>query len=88
MLKNSFQETTQDLPDDSLSITKKNRHQYYETAIVQASEADRQIRHAEARGKQRQARELALKKKLTQIALVLLGVVVVSAALITVLLMR
>ena len=70
---------------NKLSITKDNRHQYYETAIVSASSADSQIRRAEERGRQRVVREQHRIRQLKQASLVLLALVV-CAVLATVLL--
>lgn len=68
-----------------LSITKDNRHQYYETAIADASEADREIRQAEARGAARREKEAGFKKTMQRASMVALAVVLV---LVVVLLIR
>ena len=73
---------TQDSTHDALSklsITKDNRHQYYETAIVSASSADRQIRRAEERGRERIVREKLRMRQLKQAAFGLLAVLVCAA---------
>lgn len=64
----------------SLSITRDNRHQYLETSIAEASEADREIRQAEARGLQRRQREEDFKQTLKRAAWGVLGAVVAAAA--------
>ncbi|MDO9403098.1 MAG: hypothetical protein Q7T87_03605 [Polaromonas sp.] len=67
--------------EENLSINGKNRHQYFETAIATASDSDRLIRQAEARGYQRQMREEELKQKLRMAAGVFaVAVVLVGAA--------
>ena len=54
--------------NQSLSITKANRHQYFETAIVSASSAEREIRQAELRGRERIVREKERRKSLSRAA--------------------
>ena len=67
-------------PDNaSLSITKDNRHQFLETAVASASEADRQIRQAEARGVARRAREEELKQTIKRTAIGVLVLISVGA---------
>lgn len=46
-----------------LSFTRENRHQYLETAMVSASDAEREMMQAEARGRERKIREALLKRK-------------------------
>lgn len=70
----------------SLSITTDNRHQFLETAIAEASDADREIRQAELRGMQRRHREEALKLVMQRAALGVLGAL--AAAVVLVLLVR
>ena len=53
--------------DQDLSITEDNRYQYFETAIASASEADREIRQAEERGRVRRAREQELKQSIKRV---------------------
>ena len=70
---------TQDSTHDalnSLSITKDNRHQYYETAVISASSADSQIRLAEERGRKRVIREERRMRQLKHTAVGLLAVLV------------
>jgi predicted nucleic acid-binding Zn ribbon protein len=69
------------MSDDDLSINAKNRHQYYKTQMHSTSTADKNIMAAEARGRQRLAREEKIKRKVTiafrvTLVLVLLAVVV------------
>jgi hypothetical protein len=68
-----------DSPHDAshLSITQDNRHQYYETAIADASEADREIRQAEARGQARREKEAEFKKTLQRVGLGAVAMVLV-----------
>lgn len=58
-------------PEDSthqkLSFTRDNRHQYLETAMVSASESEREIMQAEARGRERRVREVVLKRRIQTI---------------------
>ena len=63
----------------SLSITKDNRHQFLETAVASASEADREIRQAEARGVARRAREEELKQTIKLTAIGVLVLIAVGA---------
>jgi hypothetical protein len=56
-----------DPSDSDLSINKDNRHQYYETAVANATDADREIRQAEARGHQRWMREQERKQTLKKV---------------------
>ena len=69
-----------DSADEDLSITGKNRHQYYETAVASASDSDRLIRQAEARGHQRLMREEELRRTLKRTLWAVLLVTVVGAA--------
>lgn len=72
------------VPSDSvnqkLSMTRDNRHQYLETAMVSASESEREMRDAENRGRERRLREAAMRRRLQTLGLGLL--VVVAAALV------
>lgn len=55
-------------PDEDTSINKKNRHQFYETAIASsASDADREIRRAETRGRERALREVELRRSIKRV---------------------
>ncbi|RYX96784.1 MAG: hypothetical protein EOO28_05810 [Comamonadaceae bacterium] len=63
-------------PDEDLSITGKNRHQYYETAIASASDSDRLIRQAEARGHQRMLREEEMRRNFKRLALGVVALVI------------
>ena len=65
----------------SLSITKDNRHQYLETAFANPSDADREIRQAEARGLARRAREEELKQTIKFTAIGVLALAAVGAGL-------
>ena len=57
-------------PQDTTDrITQENRHQFLETAIASVSEADQQIRQAEARGRVRRVREEALRQKVRRVAI-------------------
>lgn len=49
--------SSRDPSNEDLSINRDNRHQYYETAIASAADADRELREAEARGRERRVRE-------------------------------
>ncbi|RZJ17911.1 MAG: hypothetical protein EOO54_15910 [Haliea sp.] len=50
--------------EEDLSITGKNRHQYLETAVASASDAERLIRRAQSRGHARELREEELRQKI------------------------
>ena len=73
-----------DTRDDSiyqkLSITRQNQHQYFETQIVNAAAADREITLAEDRGRKRRLREQALKTTLIRTGWGLLAVAACAAA--------
>lgn len=72
-------------PQDSTDrITKENRHQFFETAIASVSEADQQIRQAEARGRERRVREDELRQKLRRMAIgaAIVGALAVAAGLV------
>jgi hypothetical protein len=68
----------QDSVNQKLSFTRDNRHQYLETAMVSASDAEREIMQAEARGRERRVREVALKRQIQNIATIAAVVVVLS----------
>lgn len=53
------------MSDDDLSINAKNRHQYFKTVMHSTSAAEKTIQAAEARGRERLAREEEAKRKLT-----------------------
>ena len=57
------------LQDTTDRITQENRHQFLETAIASVSEADQQIRQAEARGRERRVREEELRQKVRRVAI-------------------
>lgn len=63
-----------------LSVTRDNRHQYFETALVSASDSEREMMQAEARGRRRRVREAALKRRLQNLGAGLLVVLVVAGA--------
>ena len=70
-----------DSVNQKLSITRDNRHQYLETAMVSASESEREMMQAEARGRERRLHEMVLRRKLRNLGaglLVVLAVVVVA----------
>lgn len=73
----NFTQKSGSTTDENLSITGKNRHQYYETAIANASDSDKLIRQAEARGHERLMREEELRKQLKR---TLLGVALLAVA--------
>lgn len=50
--------------NQKLSFTRDNRHQYLETAMVSASESEREMLEAEARGRERRVREVMLKRRI------------------------
>ena len=70
--------------DSTDRITQENRHQFFETAIASVSDADHQIRQAEARGRQRVLREEELRRKIRRIAFgaLCLGLATIAALLI------
>ncbi len=72
-------DTSSDALHPDLTITKENRSQYFETAIASVADADREIRQAEARGRERRARENELRHTLKRIAWGLLALLVVGA---------
>jgi predicted phosphoribosyltransferase len=55
------------MSDDDLSINAKNRHQYFKTVMRSASADEKNIQAAEARGRQRVAREEETKRKVTMV---------------------
>lgn len=80
--------TSPDQLNQDHSITKDNRYQYFETAIASASEADREIRQAEERGRERRLREQELKQTIKRVMWGVLGVVVLAAVGVAVFVMR
>lgn len=70
----------QDSTHQNLSFTQDNRHQYLETAMVSASESEREIMQAEARGRARRAREVVLKRRIQTIGNSLLVLLLIGAA--------
>ncbi len=62
-----------------LMITKENRSQYLETAIASEADADREIRQAEARGREQRAHEINVKQRLKRMAWGVLALLVVAA---------
>lgn len=70
--------TPSDALHPDLTITKDNRSQYFETAIASVADADREIRQAEARGRERRIRELQFEKKLKRICWGLLALVLIA----------
>jgi hypothetical protein len=70
-------DTAQDSIPQTLTINKRNRHQYLETSIVSAHQADREITLAEARGRERRLREQRFRQTLIRVGgcalVVLLG---------------
>ena len=71
-------DTAHDSLTQKLSITKRNRHQYLETAIVSAASADREITLAESRGRERRLREQQRKHTLIRLGWCLLAVVLLG----------
>lgn len=57
----------QDSNHQKWSFTRDNRHQYLETAMVSASESEREMMEAEARGRERRVREAVLKRRIQTI---------------------
>ena len=53
-----------DSANEKLFMTRDNRHQYLETAMVSASESEREMMEAETRGRERRVREAAMRRKL------------------------
>lgn len=70
----------QDSTHQKLSFTSANRHQYLETAMVSASESEREMMEAEARGRERRVREVVLKRRIQTIGNSLVVVLVIGAA--------
>ena len=70
----------QDSTHQKLSFTRDNRHQYLETAMVSASESEREMLEAEARGRQRRVREVVLKRRIQTISNTLGVVLVIGVA--------
>ena len=61
-------------------MNRDNRHQYFETAMLSISEAEQEMLEAEARGRERRLREIALKRRLQNLGSGLLVVLVIAAA--------
>jgi hypothetical protein len=68
------------MSDDDLSINSKNRHQYFKTVMHSASAAEKSIMAAEARGRERMAREEEAKRKVTMAFRITLVLAVLGAA--------
>lgn len=68
-----------DTANQKLSMTSDNRHQYFETAMVTVSESERQMKEAEARGRERRIREAALKRTLRNVGIGLIAVLAIVA---------
>jgi hypothetical protein len=68
------------MSDDDLSINSKNRHQYFKTVMHSSSAAEKSIMAAEARGRERMAREEEAKRKVTMVFRISLVLVVLGAA--------
>ena len=68
------------MSDDDLSINAKNRHQYFKTVMHSSSAAEKSIQAAEARGRERLAREEEAKRKLTMVLRISLVLAVLAAA--------
>ena len=70
-------------PEDSihqnLSFTRDNRHQYLETAMVSASDSEREMMEAEARGRKRRMREVVFKRRILAVGSSLAVVIVIGA---------
>lgn len=75
--------SSQDSINQKLSFTRDNRHQYLETAMVSASESEREMMEAEARGREHRIRAVAMKKNIrrTGWALMVLAVLGLVGAL-------
>jgi hypothetical protein len=69
------------MSDDDLSINAKNRHQYFKTVMRSASTDEKNIQAAEARGRERVAREEEAKRKVTMVFRITLVLAVIGAAL-------
>lgn len=65
----------QDSINQKLSFTRDNRHQYLETAMVSASESEREMMEAEARGRVRRVREVVLKRRIQTLGTSLMVVI-------------
>ena len=74
--------------DEDTSINKKNRHQFYETAIASASDADREIRMAESRGRERVLREVELRRSIKRVVWRVVAVLVICVGVLIWLLAR
>ena len=68
----------QDSAHQNLSFTRDNRHQYLETAMVSTSEAEREMREAEARGRARRTQDMVRKRRLQNIGGSLMVVLVLG----------
>jgi hypothetical protein len=68
----------QDSTHQKLSFTRDNRHQYLETAMVSASEAEREMMEAEARGRERRVQDMVRKRRLQNIGSSLVVVVILG----------
>lgn len=69
--------SSSDSADQKLSMTRENRHQYVETAMVSASESEREMMRAEARGRERRLQEIVWKRKLQNWGMGLLTLLVI-----------
>jgi hypothetical protein len=76
------------MSDDDLSITAKNRHQYFKTELVTADASERKILAAEARGRARVEREEVASRKRAVALRIVLAVLVCCAAIAGVLFLR
>jgi hypothetical protein len=76
------------MSDDDLSITAKNRHQYFKTVLSTADSSERKILAAEARGRARVEREEAASRKRAIAVRIVLAVLVCGAAVAGVLFLR
>lgn len=72
--------TPSDSATQKLSMTWENRHQYFETALVSAYDSEHEMMRAEARGRRRRVREAALKRRLQNLGVGLLVMLVVAGA--------
>ncbi len=68
------------MSDDDLSINAKNRHQYFKTVMHSSSAAEKNIQAAEARGRERLAREEETKRKITMVFRISLVLAVLGVA--------
>lgn len=75
-------DTSEDSIPQKLTITRQNRHQYFETQMNTAFGADREIRMAAARGRERRLREQAVKKAVIRIGWIVLAGAACTAALV------